>query len=102
MTVAKAAEALEVSPALVYALLKAGKIAHHRIGLGRGVIRIDAESLAEYKRSCEVPVFETSPAPRVSRGLVIFDYVGQIRRQKRERAERRATKGSRRPNRLLD
>jgi excisionase family DNA binding protein len=85
MTVRQAATTLEVSPALVYLLLKAGKIAHHRIGLGRGVIRICPESLAEYKRSCEVPAFETSPAPRTSQGLVIPDMLSEIRRRKADR-----------------
>lgn len=40
MTVNEAAKRLEVKPSMIYALCAAGKLAHHRIGVGRGVIRI--------------------------------------------------------------
>lgn len=91
MTVAQAAEALEVSPALVYKLLKAGKLAHSRIGLGRGVIRIDEASLAEFKRGCEVGTFEDTPQPdeRRVQGLIVPDMLTEIRRRKAERTRRR-------------
>jgi excisionase family DNA binding protein len=48
MTVKAAAERLEISPSLVYALCAAGKLRCHRIGLGRGCIRIDEEQLADF------------------------------------------------------
>jgi excisionase family DNA binding protein len=48
VTVQQVAERLEVSPQLVYALVAAGKLACTRHGLGRGVIRISEEQLAEY------------------------------------------------------
>ncbi len=40
MTVKEAAQRLNVSEKTVRNLLQAGKIGHHRIGAGRGVIRI--------------------------------------------------------------
>jgi excisionase family DNA binding protein len=61
MTVAQAAAKLEVSEGLVYKLCRAGKIAHHRVGLGRGVIRIEADALDEFKRGCEAGAFENEP-----------------------------------------
>ncbi len=60
MTVRQAAERLEVSPQLVYALIAAGKLQATRHGLGRGVIRISDEQLADYRKEAE-----GVPAPRV-------------------------------------
>jgi excisionase family DNA binding protein len=83
MTVQEAAKCLEVSPGLVYKLLKAGKLAHARIGLGRGVIRIDPASLEEFKRGCRVEVMgESEPTLRMVRGLVVPDMLSVIRRRK--------------------
>jgi excisionase family DNA binding protein len=48
VTVRQAAERLEVSPQLVYALIAAGKLSCVRIGLGRGTIRVLDEHVAEY------------------------------------------------------
>ena len=56
MTVAEAARILEVTPATVYLLCREGRLVHRRIGLGRGVIRIDPEQLDEFRRSCAVEV----------------------------------------------
>ena len=52
MTVKQAAERLGISPSLLYALAKAGKIAHERHGLKRGRIIIREEALEEYRRGC--------------------------------------------------
>jgi excisionase family DNA binding protein len=46
MTVKEAAERLEVSVGTVYALVSAGKLKCHRVGLGRGTIRITEEHIA--------------------------------------------------------
>lgn len=54
MTVADAAKILEVSPDLVYRLCRAGKLAHARIGLGRGVIRIDRADVDAFLESRRV------------------------------------------------
>ncbi len=95
MTVAQAAKALEVSPALVYKLLKAGKLAHSRIGFGRGMIRIDESSLAEFRRGCEVGLASGDEGPVVKkvRGnrIVIPDGFAESQRVlDRLRAERRS------------
>ena len=56
MTVPEAATALEVSPAMVYSLVKAGRIAHRRQGPGRygGTIVIDPADLEAYRRRVRV------------------------------------------------
>jgi excisionase family DNA binding protein len=47
LTVSQAAEFLQVSPSTIYALCAAGKLAHSRIGVGRGTIRIKKETLVK-------------------------------------------------------
>jgi excisionase family DNA binding protein len=65
MTVRQAAEKLEVSAATVYSLVASGKLRCHRIGMGRGVIRIAEEHLADYLRGAEpVPSPAPSPSPK--------------------------------------
>jgi excisionase family DNA binding protein len=56
MTVKQAAEQLEMSIGLVYALCQAGSIRHTRVGMPgkRGTIRISEGAVAEYKRAREV------------------------------------------------
>jgi excisionase family DNA binding protein len=48
MRLREAADRLEVSPTTVYALVGAGKLKCHRVGVGRGCIRISEEHIAEY------------------------------------------------------
>lgn len=48
LTVKQAADRLQVDPGLVYRLGERAEIAHSRVGLGRGVIRIPEERIAEY------------------------------------------------------
>lgn len=52
LTVKDVADRLNVSQSIVYALVDAGQIVCHRIGLGRGSIRITEEDLARYLKSC--------------------------------------------------
>lgn len=47
-TVKTAATRMGVKSGLVYRLLKRGEIAHSRVGLGRGVIRIEEAAVEEY------------------------------------------------------
>lgn len=56
LTVRQAAEALNVSPSLIYALCAQGTLRHERIGSEgkRGTIRIPEESIAAYRKSREV------------------------------------------------
>lgn len=53
-TVKQAAERLHVSIATVYQLCAERKLAHHRIGVGRGTIRISEEDLTAFLESCKV------------------------------------------------
>jgi excisionase family DNA binding protein len=49
LTVKGAAEILNVSQGLVYALCAQGKLEHERYGLGRGTIRIREDALAQFQ-----------------------------------------------------
>jgi excisionase family DNA binding protein len=53
-TVREAAEWLQVTPSTVYALCRARKLAHERVGLHRGVIRIAESDLTEFRSLCRV------------------------------------------------
>jgi excisionase family DNA binding protein len=59
--VKEAAARLDVSPATVYGLVAAGKLRCHRVGLGRGCIRISEDHLGEFLAGAE-PVAK-APAP---------------------------------------
>lgn len=54
LTVKNAAHWLGISPSLVYALCKEGRIRHERHGLRRGKILISEAALEEYRRAAEV------------------------------------------------
>lgn len=53
MTVREVAKRLEVSTSLAYRLIESGKLPCSRHGLGRGVIRVSEEQLAEYLAGAE-------------------------------------------------
>ena len=62
LTVTETAERLRCSRALVYQLCESGRLPHHRLGVGRGTIRVselDIESYLE-KTRIEAP----PPQPR--------------------------------------
>lgn len=82
MTVPEAAAYLEVKPATVYALCAAGRLAHHRVGLGRGTIRIRQADVDAYLASVRVEmIVNADPAPverRVGRNkIVVPDYFAE-------------------------
>ncbi len=52
-TVHETAERLKCSSALVYALCAEGRLKHHRLGLGRGTIRITEEQLLQFLKETE-------------------------------------------------
>lgn len=52
MTVKQASERLNVSVATVYALVSAGKLACHRVGVGKGRIRITESDIEAYLSLC--------------------------------------------------
>ena len=63
--VSQVAEKLNVSESIVYALIDSGRLACHRIGMGRGTIRISTDDLDAFLASCRVAKgAEPLPAPR--------------------------------------
>jgi excisionase family DNA binding protein len=54
LTVKECAERLKISPACVYQLVSERKIAHARIGCGRGAIRITEQDLQAFLAGCKV------------------------------------------------
>jgi excisionase family DNA binding protein len=52
MTVREAANRLEVSVSMVYALCGSGRLPHTRIGLGRGTIRVSDEDIRAFLADC--------------------------------------------------
>jgi excisionase family DNA binding protein len=65
--VKEAAVRLEVSPATVYGLVAAGKLRCHRVGLGRGAIRISEEHVAEFLAHCTSKVSDEKPSAQMLR-----------------------------------
>jgi len=64
LTVKEASDLLKLSHGAVYALCASGTLAHHRLGQGRGAIRIDRQDLVNYVESCKA-----AAAPRTGGGL---------------------------------
>lgn len=62
LTVKAAAQRLQVSPALIYALVAEGRIEAHRFGLKRGTIRITEEALRTYQDEARVVHAPAAPA----------------------------------------
>ena len=52
LTVKEVARRLRVSQSLIYQLVDAGRLGCHRIGNGRGAIRIRPDDVAEYLKNC--------------------------------------------------
>ncbi|MCA9073983.1 MAG: helix-turn-helix domain-containing protein [Planctomycetaceae bacterium] len=53
LTVQDVAQRLRVSPQIVYALIAKGRLVAHRIGLGRGTIRVEEAELRRYLDTCK-------------------------------------------------
>ena len=62
MTAQEAAARLKCSRALIYALCEKGKLSHHRLGLGRGTIRISTADLAAFLNESRVEPSRISSA----------------------------------------
>ena len=69
MTVKQASERLNVSVATVYALVSAGKLACHRVGVGRGRIRITESDIDAYLSLCRQDTIAASPPRTTPRKL---------------------------------
>jgi len=54
LTINEVAAILKVSKSLVYGMIASGKIACHRIGNGRGAIRVRNEDLEQFIAHCRV------------------------------------------------
>jgi excisionase family DNA binding protein len=63
LTVKEVSTRLRVSPSLVYQLVEAGKLACHRIGKGRGAIRIASSDLKAYLQACRSEYQSPKPKP---------------------------------------
>jgi len=69
MTVKQASQRLNVSVATVYALVSSGKLACHRVGVGRGRIRITESDIEDYLSLCRQGTFAAPPARTPPRKL---------------------------------
>ena len=67
LTVCEAATLLNVSSSLIYHLIDSRKLACHRIGAGRGTIRIRKEDLDEYLSACRSDRIDETPRASVPR-----------------------------------
>ncbi len=54
LTVNEAAKMLSIDPQTVYRLCWSGQLAHHRLGTGRGTIRITYDAIKSYRQSTPV------------------------------------------------
>jgi excisionase family DNA binding protein len=64
LTVKDVAERLRISPTCVYQLIDRGKLPCHRIGIGRGAIRVCETDLVSFLGECRE---ESSPSNEVQR-----------------------------------
>jgi excisionase family DNA binding protein len=70
LTVQQAAQRLHVSPSTVYELCGSRRIAHVRVGLARGTIRIDEAELEAFIRKATVqPAEPAAPQPRKAKKM---------------------------------
>ncbi len=67
LTVKDVAERLNVSPSLIYQLVESGKLSVHRIGTGRGTIRVSQSDLESYLAACHTETRSPSPVLRKTR-----------------------------------
>lgn len=95
MTVAQAAVILEVRPATVYALCRAGLIGHRRVGLGKGQIRLDRADVDAYLESSRVECRGPSAPAAVARtARAVASPIGEARAERERRRAGRADRGT--------
>ncbi len=64
LTVKQAAKRLAVSEKTIYAQCQSGELACHRIGLGRGTIRLSEAQLADYLANRKPEPTDERPPPK--------------------------------------
>lgn len=69
LTADQVAELLAVHPRTVYELCAAGRLAHYRVGVGGGAIRITRDAVEAYLAASLVPASEGAPARPKGRRL---------------------------------
>ncbi|MEO0529366.1 MAG: helix-turn-helix domain-containing protein [Planctomycetota bacterium] len=69
LTIAEVAQRLRVSRTTAYQLVERGQLIAHRIGTGRGAIRLSKKDLADYLERCRQTKGEglTAPEPPTRR-----------------------------------
>ncbi|TWT37443.1 Helix-turn-helix domain protein [Posidoniimonas corsicana] len=67
LTVPEVGERLKISTSAVYRLVESGRLSCHRIGNGRGVIRVSECDLREYLESCRQSRSTREPQAMVTR-----------------------------------
>ncbi len=67
LTIRDVAERLKLSPSAVYQLVETGSLAHHRVGNGRGTIRVSEADLLAYLTQCWQGVAEKPALTRAPR-----------------------------------
>lgn len=75
LTAKQAGALLGVSANTMYALARAGLIAHHRPGVGRGTLRFEEADVLAYKESCRVPGCNADYQPASAAPRAIGDRV---------------------------
>ncbi len=63
LTMRQVAERLAISLSAAYQLVDARKLAHHRIGVGRGAIRVNERDLVQFLADCRREATLEPPAP---------------------------------------
>lgn len=69
LTVKETSERLSCSVALVYSLCEKGKLAHVRLGLGRGTIRVSQSNIEAFIASCTIDIGGQGKPPASGRGF---------------------------------
>ena len=69
LTVKDVAARLNISVSCIYQLVESGKLAHHRIGLGRGAIRFSDGDIDEYLAGVRQQVRNHAAATPLGRKL---------------------------------
>lgn len=59
-TIADISDLLKISQSNAYALVETGKLVAHRIGVGRGTIRVSDDDLQDYLGNCRTEVVKRS------------------------------------------